>query len=132
MHRKTEQKRVELIDEMRRIDRLRQGTISEQYYGTGENRQGPYYVLQGYADGKHWSKRIPRDQVEQVKADLEAGVRFKDLCQQFADVTEEATIMEDQPASKKNAANHESDYRNHKIRDAAKRKRNAIAKPKRS
>jgi len=117
MHRKTEQKRVELIDEMRRIDRLRQGTISEQYYGTGENRQGPYYVLQGYADGKHWSKRIPRDQVEQVKADLEAGVRFKDLCQQFADVTEEATIMEDQPASKKNAA---------------KRKRNAIAKPKRS
>jgi len=117
MNRKAEQKRAELIDEMRQIDRLRQGTVSEQYYGTGENRQGPYYVLQGYADGKRWSKRIPRDQVEQVKADLEAGARFKDLCQQFADVTEEATIIEDQPASKKNAA---------------KRKRNATAKPKRS
>jgi len=117
MDQKTEQKRAELIYEMRQIDRLRQGTVSEQYYGTGESRQGPYYVLQGYADGKHWSKRIPRDQVEQVKADLEAGARFKDLCQQFANVTEEATIFEDQPASKKNAA---------------KRKRNATAKPKRS
>ena len=117
MHHKAEQKRAELIDEMRQIDRLRQGTISEQYYGTGDNRQGPYYVLQGYADGKHWSKRIPRDQINQVKADLKAGARFKDLCQQFADVTEDATIMEDQPASKKNAT---------------KRKRNATAKPKRS
>jgi hypothetical protein len=117
MHQKTEQKRAELIAEMRQIDRLRQGTLSEQYYGTGENRQGPYYVLQGYADGKHWSKRIPRDQVEQVKADLEAGARFKDLCQQFADATEEATRMEDPPARKKNSA---------------KRKRNATAKPKRS
>ena len=117
MNQETEQKRTELIDEMRQIGRLRQGTISEQYYGTGENRQGPYYVLQGYADGTHWSKRIPRDQVEQVKADLEAGARFKDLCRQFADVTEQATIMEDQPASKNNAA---------------KRRRNATAKPERS
>lgn len=117
MHHHTEQKRAELIDEMRQIDRLRQGTISEQYYGTGDDRQGPYYVLQGYADGKHWSKRIPRDQVEQVKADLEAGARYKDLCQQFADVTEQATIMEDQPACKKNTT---------------KRKRNATEKPKRS
>jgi hypothetical protein len=117
MHHKVEQKRAELIDEMCQIERLRQGTISEQYYGTGENRQGPYYVLQGYADGKHWSKRIPRHQVEQVKADLEAGAHFKELCQQFADVTEEATIMEDQPAGKKNAG---------------RRNRHATAKPKRS
>ncbi len=51
-------------------------------------------------DWKHWSKRIPGDQVEQVKADLEAGARFKDLCRQFADVTEEATIMDDQQNDK--------------------------------
>lgn len=117
MHQKAEQRRTELIDEMRQIERLRQGTLSEQYYGTGDRRQGPYYVLQGYADGKHWSKRVPMSQVEQVKADLHAGAYFKDLCQQFADVTEEATLMEDEPASKKNAR---------------KRNRNATAKPKRS
>jgi len=117
MHRQPEQKRVEILDKMRQIERLRQGIISEQYYGSGENRQGPYYVLQGYADGKHWSRRIPRDQVEQVQADLEAGVHFKELCREFAEVTEEATIMEDQPVSKKNAR---------------KRSGSATAKPKRS
>lgn len=98
----TEQKRTEILDAMRQIERLRQGTISEQYYGSGESRQGPYYVLQGYAEGKHWSRRIPKGQVEQVRADLKAGADFQDLCRKFADVTEEATIMADQPDSKKN------------------------------
>lgn len=97
----TVQKREEILDEMRLIERLRQGTISEQYYGTGESRQGPYYVLQGYADGKHWSKRIKKDQVEQVRADLEAGIHFKNLCQKFAEVTEASAMTEDAPAEKK-------------------------------
>lgn len=103
MHSQTERKRTEILDAMRKIERLRQGTISEQYYGSGDSRQGPYYVLQGYAEGKHWSKRIPRGQVEQVRADLEAGADFQDLCRKFAEVTEQATIMADQPASKKKA-----------------------------
>lgn len=117
MRPQTDQKRTEILDEMRQLERLRQGTISEQYYGSGENRQGPYYVLQGYSDGKHWSQRIPRDQIEQVRADLEAGAHFKELCQAFAEVTEEATIMADKPLSKKNAR---------------KRSGNATAKAKRS
>jgi hypothetical protein len=113
----TERKRTEILDAMRQIERLRQGTISEQYYGSGESRQGPYYVLQGYAEGKHWSRRIPRGQVEQVRADLEAGADFQALCRKFAEVTEEATIMADQPDSKKNGR---------------KRGRNATARPKHS
>jgi hypothetical protein len=117
MQQKAREERKRILDEMQQIERLRQGTISEQYYGTGESRQGPYYVLQGYVDGKHLSKRIRRDQVEQVKADLEAGAHFEDLCRQFAKVTEKATIMEDAPASKKNAR---------------KPNRSATAKPKRS
>jgi hypothetical protein len=117
MYAQAEQKRTDILDEMRQLERLRQGTISEQYYGSGENKQGPYYVLQGYTDGKHWSKRIPRDQIEQVQADLEAGLHLKELCREFAEVTEEATIMEDQPVSKKNAR---------------KRSRSATAKPKHS
>ncbi len=117
MNRQTEQKRTEILDAMRLIERLRQGTISEQYYGSGESRQGPYYVLQGYAEGKHWSRRIPREQVEQVRADIEAGADFQALCRKFAEVTEEATIRADQPDSKKNAR---------------KRGRDATAKPKHS
>ena len=117
MDRLTQQKRDGILDEMRRIERLRQGVISEQFYGKGENRQGPYYILQGYTEGKHWSKRIPRDQIERVRADLAAGAQLKELCREFADITEEATIMEDQPGSKKNTS---------------KRNRNATARPKRS
>jgi len=117
MDSQAQQKRDGILDEMRRIERLRQGTISEQFYGAGENKQGPYYVLQGYSESKHWSKRVPRDRVEQVREDLGAGIRFKELCGQFAELTEQATIEEDQPGSKKNAT---------------KRSRNATGKPKRS
>lgn len=117
MDKATHRKREEILDDLRQIDRLRQGTISEQFYGTGEKKQGPYYVLQGYVEGKHWSKRVPIDQIDQVRADISAGVRFKELCQDFADVTEQATMTQDHPESKKNAKN---------------RKRNATGRPKRS
>ncbi len=117
MNKQARQKRNGILDEMRQIDRVRQGTISEQFYGTGEKRQGPYYVLQGYDDGEHWSKRIPRDQIDQVRADVRAGTRLKDLCKDYADATEQATITEDQAGSKKNAR---------------KRTMNATGKPKRS
>jgi hypothetical protein len=117
MDHRIEQKREGILDDMRQIERLRQGTISEQFYGKGENRQGPYYILQGYSEGKHWSKRIPRDQVEKVRADLAAGIQLKEFYQEFAEVTEEATIMEDKPGSKKNTR---------------KRKGNATGRPKRS
>lgn len=103
MNRKIEQERDRIVDEIREINRLRQGIVSEQYYGTGDNRQGPYYVLQGYDGGKHWSKRIPRDQVEKVREDLSAGVRLKELCKNFADLTEKATIAQDNTDSKKNS-----------------------------
>lgn len=117
MNKRIQQKREGILDEMRRIQRLRQGTISEQFYGAGENKQGPYYVLQGYSEGKHWSKRVPRDQIEQLRDDLGAGARFKELCGHFVELTEQATIAEDQPSGKKNAS---------------KRSRIATGKPKRS
>lgn len=117
MDRRSQEKRDGIIEEMRQIDRLRQGTVSEQFYGTGEKRQGPYYVQQGYTAGKHWSKRVPKVQVDQVRADINAGVRFKELSQEFLDVTEQATIIEDKADSKKNDR---------------KRTGNATGRPKRS
>ena len=97
----SELRREKILDEMRQIERMRQGTISEQFYGTGENKQGPYYLLQGYVEGKHWSMRVPRERIEQVREDLRAGVRFKELCQEFAELTEQATLRADAPEGKK-------------------------------
>ena len=105
MDKQSQQRRDGILEQMRGIERLRRGTISEQFYGTGENRQGPYYVWQGYSGSKHWSKRIPRDQAAQVHDDIGAGARFRALCEEFAEVTEQVTVAEDLPASKKNAKN---------------------------
>ncbi len=103
MNKQAQQKRNGILEEMRQIERLRQGTISEQFYGAGEKKQGPYYVLQGYNDGKHWSKRVHRNQIDQMRQDVDAGGRYKELCQVFAEVTEQATINQDCANSKKNA-----------------------------
>ena len=102
MDKQAQDKRNKILEHMGRIERMRQGTLSEQYYGTGDNRRGPYYVLQGYAEGRHWSQRVPREQVEQVRADLVAGVRFQDLCRSFAEITEQSTLAGESSASKKN------------------------------
>ena len=104
MDKKTEDRREDILNEMREINRLRQGIVSEQFYGTGDKKQGPYYVLQGYTtDGKHWSKRVSRDKIDQVRADISQSAHLKDLCQAFAEVTEQATIKQDNADSKKNA-----------------------------
>ena len=103
MDKQTRAIRNGILEEMGGIERLQQGTLSEQYYGTGANRRGPYYVLQGYAAGRHWSRRVPRDRVEQVRADLAAGVRFQDLCRAFAETTERATRVGESPTAKKNS-----------------------------
>lgn len=103
MNSSTQRKREDILAQIRGIDRLRQGTISEQFYGSGEKRQGPYYLLQGYREGKHWSRRIPTEQIEQVRADVDAAAHFKELCEQFAEVTEEATVADEGAVSKKNA-----------------------------
>lgn len=103
MNKQTQEKRDGILEEIRKIKRLRQGTISEQFYGTGKKRQGPYYVLQGYTDGKHWSKRVRKNQIDQVRQDVAEEDRFKALCHDFAEVTEQATLKQDNADSKKNA-----------------------------
>ena len=101
MEHRIEQQREGLLQQMRQIERLRQGTLSEQYYGAGEKRQGPYYVLQGYAKGKHWSERVSQAQVEQLRADLAAHGRFDELCRAFVKATEQATLAQEDDDSKK-------------------------------
>jgi hypothetical protein len=101
MEHRIEQRREGILQQMRQIERLRQGTLSEQYYGSGEKRQGPYYVLQGYENGKHWSERVSQAQVEQLRADLAAHGRFDELCQDFVKATEQATLAQEDEHSKK-------------------------------
>jgi len=102
MNSNIEKKRSEIISRINSISRARQGTLSEQYYGKGEKRQGPYYVLQGYTGNKHWSKRIPRDKVDQLREDLKTGEELKALVHELVDLVEVSTIEEDTADTKKN------------------------------
>lgn len=68
------QQREEVLHKIQAIDRLRRGTLSEQYFKQTRQgktvHQGPYYVLQCYLKGCKCSQRIPAEQAEQVKSDV--------------------------------------------------------------
>lgn len=108
MHARLQQKRQEVLNQIAAIDRLRQGHLSEQYYQRtlqdGKvRRQGPYYVLQSQRGGRKHSTRIPPEQAEQVRHDVENYQRFRQLTQELAELTEQCTMAMDAPTSKKNS-----------------------------
>ena len=61
------------------IRQLRQETFSEQSNGTNENWRCPYFVLQGFADGRHCAVCRPLDRIKKMLDDFAAGVRFQEL-----------------------------------------------------
>ena len=58
------------------------------------SQQGPYYVWQATIKGKKRSVRIKKEDVTQVRDDIKSYERFKDLCDQLTDITEQITISE--------------------------------------
>ncbi|MEK7997007.1 MAG: DUF6788 family protein [Planctomycetota bacterium] len=106
MNEKTTKRREAILEEMRGISRMRQGCLSQQHYQVGQGqhhrRQGPYYVLQGWQNGQHWSTRVAKDELEQVRGDVQAYERFQALCQEFTELTEQTTQRETGADSKKN------------------------------
>ena len=99
-------KRSGLLEEIAQIQHLRRGQLSEQYYKKTDakgrkTRQGPYYVWQAWIKGNKRSVRIGRDDVGQVRKEVEAYQRYRDLCEQLADVTEEMTCTNKQDNAKK-------------------------------
>jgi hypothetical protein len=93
---KLEQRRRELIREIQGIERLRRGQLSEQHIekpgADGKlKRYGPYYVWQASVKGQKRSIRVGRENAEQVREDLEAYQRYRKLCEELADVTEQIT-----------------------------------------
>lgn len=94
-----------IIDQLKSIQRIRRGQISEQYIekpgADGKmKRFGPYYVWQASIQGKKRSHRIPKEDVEKVREDLQGYQEFKDLCEQLVDVTEQMTCQEERQGKK--------------------------------
>src|ERR1017187_3800255 len=93
-------RRRQILQEMATIDRLRRGHLSQQFFQSTRQdkpcRQGPYYVLQRWFEGKNLCERVPADQVQTVRQGVEGYQRFQQLAQEFAAVSEEITLQADQ------------------------------------
>jgi hypothetical protein len=94
MNKKLEAKRKRTVEKMLAIRSLRRGTLNEQYVDrtrdgkpSGEVR-GPYYVLSRRERGKTVSIRVSKEEVEQVRADLDRYDVFVSLCEEFIETTE--------------------------------------------
>lgn len=102
------QQQQALLQQLQAIDRLRRGSLSEQFFkspGRPATRRGPYYVLQGFFRGKKFSARVPQDQAAQVRQDVDNYRRFQTLAEDYVTVSDQLTRLQDQrPDSKKNSS----------------------------
>lgn len=99
-------RREQILQEMAAIDRLRRGHLSQQFFNSTRDgkpfRQGPYYVLQRWFQGKNLCERIPADQVEPIRQGVEGFKRFQQLAEEFAAVSEKITLLAERvPEAKK-------------------------------
>lgn len=100
-------RRSEILAEMAKIDRMRRGSLSKQYFKTVEKgrkvTRGPYYVLQCSLNGKNCCERVAAKEVESVEGAVAGYERFRQLAKEFIEITEELTLAsEGDGDSKKN------------------------------
>jgi len=106
-------KRNALLAQLQSINRLRRGTLSRQLYSKkragGACLQGPYFVLQGFHNGKKFSQRVAASQAAQVGQQVGNYKRFQELADQCVTVTDQITqLAEAKPDRKKNSSRRRS------------------------
>jgi hypothetical protein len=98
-------RREQILRDMAGIDRLRRGSFSRQFFGTqptaGPARQGPYFVLQGYLQGRKFSERIPAAQAPQTETLVANYKQFQALAEEFITVTDQITRLADSSGDSK-------------------------------
>jgi hypothetical protein len=92
-----QQRREQILQEMGAIDRLCRGHLSKQFFKSKEGgktvRRGPYYVLQRWFRGKNLCERVAGDQLEPVRQGVEGYKRFRQLADEFVNVSEQITLQ---------------------------------------
>lgn len=103
-----QQQRERVLEQMRSLDTLRRGSLSEQFFKYKEAGKtllrGPYFLLQGFFHGKKFAERIPAKKAGQVAQQVENYQRFQALAERFVTLTDQMTRLLDQPDSKKNSS----------------------------
>lgn len=108
------QQRQALLSQMQTIDRLRRGSLSQQFFKSHRRsaKRGPYFVLQGFLKGKKFSHRVPPDQAPQVQQDVDNYRRFQALAEDFVTVSDQITRLQDPRADRKKNSSHRKSLTN--------------------
>jgi hypothetical protein len=121
-------KRAALLEQMAHLDSMERGTLSEEYRerpdgAGGTVRLGPYFKHQVWEAGANHSRRVPAEEVPELRQDLENHRRFAALAEAFVEETVQETRARRgharagaEPEAKKNSR--------------SKARRKASAKPK--
>ena len=107
------QKRAAVLQEMQAIDRLRRGSLSQQFFASSKGRpktkRGPYYVLQGFFHGKKFSQRVPAEQAPHIQQQVRNYQRFQALAEDYVTLSDQITRLETPTMpSKKNSSPRKS------------------------
>lgn len=105
-------KRSSLLQDLQAIDHLRRGSLSTQFFKAApgqSKRRGPYFVLQGFFQGKKFSERIPAEEAPQIQEQVDNYRRFQALAEEYVTLSDEITRLESKGAdSKKNFSRRRS------------------------
>ncbi len=90
-------RREQILHAMGSIDRICRGHLSEQFFqaqrGGKPLRRGPYYVLQRWIRGQNLCERVSAEQLDPVRRGVEGYKRFRQLADEFVEVSEQITLQ---------------------------------------
>ncbi len=90
---------------MAQIDRMIRGHVSQQTFQVQRGGQtvthGPYYLLQRRENGHNNCQRVGAEELAFITAAVEGHVRFQQLAQRYAALTEQLTWNEQGASIKK-------------------------------
>ena len=96
-----EERREAVLEQMRRIRSIRQGSVNEQYLKVRHKGikqpvlRGPYFVITRKEGKKTVSERLTDPaELERARRDVEAHKRFVSLCGEFERLTERLGELE--------------------------------------
>jgi len=104
------QKQDDLLEQMGRIRVMRRGTVSQQHYPqrrkrrAGKGATGPYFIWQGYLNGKRFGRRVSGAEAQQLAEAIAQRQRFERLCAEYEALGEAMAEKMRQPPHEADAA----------------------------
>ncbi len=90
-----QRKRKSILEKMNQIQGMKKGRLSEEYREKQKDgktvRLGPYFKHQEWIEGENVSRRVPADEAEELREQIDGYHQFKKLSDEFVDASIEMT-----------------------------------------